>query len=116
MTTRRGPRSQHAEGCPDRLGGSICRLLEVRDLAVTVQALDAIDGMPVLNLKPYMREFGARRQVGQAIWFTELIAGYWNTCAASSVHGPGRIALADGPPPVSDLAAGRLHSRRSALC
>lgn len=51
----------HAEGCPDRLGGSICRLLEVRDLAVTVQALDAIDGMPVLDLKPYMREFGARR-------------------------------------------------------
>jgi len=64
-----------------------------------VQALDAIDGMPVLDLKPYMREFGPRRQVRQAIWFTELMAGYWNTRAASSVHGPGRIALAHGPPP-----------------
>ncbi len=77
-----------AKSRPNRLGVSICRLLEVRDLAVTVQALDAIHGTPVLDLKPYMREFGPRGEVRQPTWSTQLMAGYWNTSAASSLHGP----------------------------
>lgn len=92
VTTQRGPRSesfaQRAKGRPDRLGVSICRLREVRDLAVTVQALDAIDGTPVLNLKPYMREFGPRGEVRQPTRSTELMAGYWSSSAASSLPGP----------------------------
>jgi len=39
----------------------------------------AIDGTPVLDLKPYMTEFGPRGQVRQPAWSHELMAGYWNT-------------------------------------
>jgi len=57
---------------------SVCRLLAVNGLTLTVQALDAIDGTPVLDLKPYMTEFGPRGQVRQPAWSHELMAGYWN--------------------------------------
>lgn len=56
----------------------MCRLLAVQDLTVTVHALDAIDGTPVLDLKPYMTEFAPRGQVHQPAWSRELMAGYWN--------------------------------------
>jgi len=70
--------AQRAKGRPNRLGVSVCRLLAVQDLTVTVHALDAIDGTPVLDLKPYMAEFAPRGQVHQPAWSRELMAGYWN--------------------------------------
>jgi tRNA (Thr-GGU) A37 N-methylase len=44
---------------------------------VTVQALDAIDGTPVLDLKPYLAEFAPRGEVHQPAWSRELMASYW---------------------------------------
>jgi len=67
------------KGRPNRLDVSVCRLLAVNGLILTVQALDAIDGTPVLDLEPYMTEFGPRGQVRQPAWSHELMAGYWNT-------------------------------------
>jgi len=46
--------------------------------SVSVEGLDAIDGTPVLDIKPYIREFGAREETSQPAWATELMAGYWN--------------------------------------
>ena len=70
--------AQRAKNRPNRLGVSIARLLRVEDLTITVQALDAIDASPVLDLKPYMAEFAARGPVRQPAWSTELMAGYWS--------------------------------------
>ena len=42
-----------------------------------VRGLDAIDGTPVLDIKPHMREFGARGEVRQPEWVGELMAEYW---------------------------------------
>ena len=67
----------------------MCRLLAVNGLILTVQALDAIDGTPVLDLKPYMTEFGPRGQVRQPAWSHELMAGYWNT---SSIAEPDQVS------------------------
>ncbi len=69
--------AQRAKARPNRLGVSICPLVRVEGLTVTVQALDAIDGSPVLDLKPYMTEFAARGEVRQPRWSHELMAGYW---------------------------------------
>jgi len=77
--------AQRGKGRPDRLGLSVCRLLAVDELTVTVQALDAIDGAPVLDLKPYMSEFAPRSRVTQPAWSRELMAGCWD---ASSATGP----------------------------
>jgi tRNA (Thr-GGU) A37 N-methylase len=71
--------AQRAKMRPNRIGVTTCRLLEVDGLTLRVQGLDAIDGTPVVDLKPYMREFGPRGDVRQPQWSTELMAGYWST-------------------------------------
>jgi tRNA (Thr-GGU) A37 N-methylase len=55
----------------------VCRLLGVDGLSLNVVGLDAIDGTPVLDVKPYMEEFGPRGEVRQPVWSHELMAGYW---------------------------------------
>jgi tRNA (adenine37-N6)-methyltransferase len=62
---------------PNRIGVSTCRLLEVQGTELTVQGLDAIDGTPVLDIKPYMSEFAPRESVRQPAWSHELMSGYW---------------------------------------
>jgi tRNA-Thr(GGU) m(6)t(6)A37 methyltransferase TsaA len=69
--------AQRAKMRPNRLGVSVCRLLSVNDVTLTVAALDAIDGTPVLDLKPYLSEFAPREPVRQPDWTHELMAGYW---------------------------------------
>jgi tRNA (Thr-GGU) A37 N-methylase len=40
------------------LGVSRCRLLKVDGLDLHVEDLDAVDGTPVLDIKPWFTEFG----------------------------------------------------------
>jgi tRNA (adenine37-N6)-methyltransferase len=70
--------AQRAKMRPNRLGVSVCRLLGIDGLVLRVQGLDAIDGTPVLDIKPYMSEFGARGAVEQPAWSHELMATYWS--------------------------------------
>lgn len=44
---------------------------------VAVAGLDAVAGTPVLDIKPYMNEFGPQGSVRQPAWASELMAGYW---------------------------------------
>ena len=44
---------------------------------LTVQGLDAIDGTPVLDIKPVMKEFLPREDVSQPSWATDLMSEYW---------------------------------------
>ena len=62
---------------PNRIGVTICRLISVEGLSITVEGLDAIDGTPVLDLKPYLIEFAPKGPVRQPSWASELMAGYW---------------------------------------
>ena len=62
---------------PNRLGVTVCRLLGVDGLEVTVQGLDAIDGTPVIDLKPYLSGFAPRSDVVEPDWATEIMAAYW---------------------------------------
>jgi tRNA (adenine37-N6)-methyltransferase len=70
--------AQRAKMRPNRLGVTVCRLLEVDDLTLRVEALDAIDGTPVLDLKPVMAEFLPRGEIHQPDWSRELMATYWS--------------------------------------
>jgi tRNA-Thr(GGU) m(6)t(6)A37 methyltransferase TsaA len=69
--------AQRAKGRPNRIGVTTCEIVEVEDRVVTVRGLDAIDGTPVLDLKPYMVEFAPRTLVRQPAWSHELMRGYW---------------------------------------
>ena len=55
--------SQRAKDRPNRLGVSRCTLVRVDGLDVHVACLDAVDGTPVLDLKPHMSGFDARGEV-----------------------------------------------------
>ena len=56
---------------------TICRLLAVEGTTLTVAGLDAIDGTPVLDIKPCMSGFLPREEVREPVWARELMAGYW---------------------------------------
>ncbi|WAL67810.1 SAM-dependent methyltransferase [Amycolatopsis cynarae] len=69
--------AQRAKNRPNRLGVSRCRLLGVDGLDVHVAGLDAIDGTPVLDIKPYLVEFGPAGEITQPVWATELMRSYY---------------------------------------
>jgi tRNA (Thr-GGU) A37 N-methylase len=59
------------------LGVSRCRLIKVDGLDLHVEELDAVDGTPVLDIKPWFGEFGPRGEVRQAPWSTEMLGRYY---------------------------------------
>ncbi|MFJ8163741.1 SAM-dependent methyltransferase [Streptomyces sp. NPDC096136] len=69
--------AQRGKNRPNRLGVSRCRVVKVDGLDVHVEGLDAVDGTPVLDLKPYMREFGPRGEVRQPQWASALMRDYY---------------------------------------
>ena len=71
--------AQRGKNRPNRIGITICRLLSVHNLTIELEGLDAIDGTPVLDIKPYMREFAPRGDVHQPGWATQLMSQYWKT-------------------------------------
>jgi tRNA (Thr-GGU) A37 N-methylase len=66
------------------VGVSICRLLDVDGLVLTVQGVDAVDGTPVLDVKPRYREDGPRGEVRQPAWSHEVMVGYGDQRTAMS--------------------------------
>ncbi|MFJ6602408.1 SAM-dependent methyltransferase [Streptomyces lydicus] len=68
---------QRGKNRPNRLGVSRCRLLRTDGLDVHVQGLDAVDGTPVLDIKPYMAEFGPLGATSQPDWATALMRRYY---------------------------------------
>ena len=79
--------AQRAKGRPNRIGTTVCELMAVRPGGVVeVRGLDAIHGTPVLDIKPYLAEFGPRGDVLQPVWSSELMAGYWRLGADEHVR------------------------------
>ncbi|HEY6805642.1 MAG TPA: SAM-dependent methyltransferase [Pyrinomonadaceae bacterium] len=69
--------SQRGKNRPNRLGTTICRIVGVEETRLYVAELDAIDGTPVIDIKPVMDEFLPREEVRQPRWATELMSSYW---------------------------------------
>ena len=60
------------------LGVSRCRLLKVDGLDLHVEELYAVDGTPVLDIKPWFAEFGPRGETRQAQWTTDMLNRYFS--------------------------------------
>jgi tRNA-Thr(GGU) m(6)t(6)A37 methyltransferase TsaA len=71
--------AHRAKDRPNRLGSTIVRVLGREGRTLRVLALDAIDGTPVLDIKPAMTEFLPREEVRQPDWTHEKMANYWLT-------------------------------------
>ena len=69
--------SQRGKNRPNRLGVTMVELVEVRQRQFVVKGLDALDGTPVMDIKPVMKEFLPKGQVKQPNWSTSLMEKYW---------------------------------------
>ena len=69
--------AQRGKNRPNRIGLSICEVLAVDGLIVEVRGLDAIDGTPVLDIKPVMSGFLPRGEIREPGWAREIMANYW---------------------------------------
>ena len=69
--------AQRGKGRPNRLAVTVCRIMALDGLTLTVKGLDAIDGTPVLDLKPYLSGFAPRGEVREPDWAREIMADYW---------------------------------------
>lgn len=74
---RAGILAQRGSPRPNRLGVTCCRLLGVDGMVLRVQGLDAIDGTPVLDVKPHMSGFDPRGALREPDWAREIMQGYW---------------------------------------
>jgi tRNA (adenine37-N6)-methyltransferase len=69
--------AQRARHRPNPIGLTTVALVGVRDNVLTVRGLDAIDGTPVLDIKPYNPGFDAREEVKVPEWMSRLMTGYF---------------------------------------
>jgi tRNA (Thr-GGU) A37 N-methylase len=70
--------AQRGKNRPNRLGVSIAELVRREERTLILRGLDAIDGTPVLDIKPVMEEFLPRGKVRQPEWSHELMRHYWH--------------------------------------
>lgn len=69
--------AQRASGRPNLIGVCVCRIVRIEAGSVYLEGLDAVDGTPVLDIKPWVVEFGPRGAVRQPAWISELMRNYW---------------------------------------
>jgi tRNA-Thr(GGU) m(6)t(6)A37 methyltransferase TsaA len=69
--------AQRGKNRPNRLGLATVRILAREGAVLRVRDLDAIDGTPVLDIKPVLREFLPKGEVTEPAWASELMKDYW---------------------------------------
>ncbi len=69
--------TQRKKNRPNFIGTAIVKLIRKEGASIFVRDLDAINGTPVMDIKPVMREFLPREPVTQPPWAVELMEHYW---------------------------------------
>ncbi|AZS23069.1 MULTISPECIES: SAM-dependent methyltransferase [unclassified Caulobacter] len=69
--------AQRGKNRPNRIGVTICEVVSVAGRVLEVRGLDAIDGTPVLDIKPVMSGFAPRGAVREPAWAKAIMEAYW---------------------------------------
>ncbi len=69
--------AQRAKHRPNPIGITAVKIVEIKNDVVVVQGLDAIDGTPVLDLKPYYPAYDMRADACVPDWVNELMKNYF---------------------------------------
>lgn len=69
--------AQRGKARPNRIGLTRAAIQKVEGRVLLLRGLDAVDATPVLDIKPWMREFAPIGQTRQPQWATELMADYY---------------------------------------
>ena len=69
--------AQRKKDRPNRIGLCTVELIEHTGRTLKVKYLDAIDGTPILDIKPVLKEFQAQSSIKQPAWASDLMKNYW---------------------------------------
>ena len=69
--------AQRKKSRPNLIGTSIVKLVKREGRRIHVRDLDAINGTPVIDIKPVFKEFLPKEEVSQPEWSKELMKDYW---------------------------------------
>ena len=69
--------AQRGKNRPNKIGATIVKLIKREARKLYVIGLDAIDGTPIIDIKPVMKEFLPKEEVTQPFWASELMKNYW---------------------------------------
>ncbi len=69
--------AQRAKHRPNPIGVTAVELLKVKGDTLVVRGLDAIDGTPVIDVKPYFPVFDSRSGAVTPSWVDKLMKGYY---------------------------------------
>ena len=68
---------QRKKDRPNQIGLATVELIEHKGRVIKVKYLDAIDGTPVLDIKPVFKQFQAKTVIKQPLWVDDLMKNYW---------------------------------------
>jgi tRNA-Thr(GGU) m(6)t(6)A37 methyltransferase TsaA len=68
---------QRKKDRPNTIGLCTVELICHQGRSLAVKYLDAIDGTPVLDIKPVFREFQPQMPIRQPDWVADLMKNYW---------------------------------------
>ena len=69
--------AQRNKDRPNSIGLTTVELIEHSGRMIKVRYLDAIDGTPILDIKPVFKEFMPQMPVRQPEWVADLTKDYW---------------------------------------
>jgi tRNA-Thr(GGU) m(6)t(6)A37 methyltransferase TsaA len=69
--------AQRAKHRPNPIGVTAAEILSVKENVVTVRGLDAVDGTPVLDIKPYFPQYDSRPCARVPPWVDALMERYF---------------------------------------
>lgn len=69
--------AQRTKYRPNSIGVTSVPIVSIRENVVAVRGLDALDGTPVVDLKPYMPMFDRIDDARMPQWVTQFMEGYF---------------------------------------
>lgn len=69
--------AQRTKFRPNPIGVTPVKLISIVGNVLKVKGLDAMDGTPVLDIKPFIPEFDSVENSKQAAWVPDMLKGYF---------------------------------------
>jgi tRNA-Thr(GGU) m(6)t(6)A37 methyltransferase TsaA len=69
--------AQRKKNRPNKIGSTIVKIISVKGRTLIVEGLDAINGTPVIDIKPVLKEFLPVDEIKQPEWSKEIMKNYW---------------------------------------
>ncbi|MFT3701113.1 MAG: SAM-dependent methyltransferase [Agriterribacter sp.] len=69
--------AQRKKDRPNRIGLCTVTLVSHHERTLRVKNLDAIDGTPILDIKPVFKSFQPEGTITEPSWVAELMKNYW---------------------------------------